>query len=456
MRSSARCSVSVIRSSGEATFGSLASLQRQLHSAAGSSTDSDDLGSRWRPSGSAGPADAEVRLVRLDDRRVRRRSGSAASAATASRLGDLCRGDFGAVTSGSATSGSVTSAGATCGFGDLRFGDLGRGERVEVEVCRLLERVGGLAHLPHRFVERRLQLALEPAAHLLELAVHLAELAHGVGQSFSGPSTIRAISNRKTISLPLRLNIAGESTSWTCVRNRTVASFRGAAAPPVAPRRSDRLRPSRGAGPCPGEHPRRRSNWRSNWAPTAWRATSGSPPTACRCSTTTAWSGGRSGGLARSARCCAPTCPDHIPSLAELIERCGSQYHLSLDLKDAAAGQSVIDVVAESRSVDAGADLAVCAALGVVAAPSRTVAPSWSTRRAWRASRRGPSAERQRCAPKASTRSICITPTGTEGWWRCSTGSSGWRSAGTCRSRTSCRPHSEWASTGSTATGSTG
>jgi glycerophosphoryl diester phosphodiesterase len=39
--------------------------------------------------------------------------------------------------------------------------------------------------------------------------------------------------------------------------------------------------------------------------------------------------------------------PDHIPSLAQLIERCGSDYELSLDLKDAASGQVVIDVVAE-------------------------------------------------------------------------------------------------------------
>jgi glycerophosphoryl diester phosphodiesterase len=40
--------------------------------------------------------------------------------------------------------------------------------------------------------------------------------------------------------------------------------------------------------------------------------------------------------------------PSHIPSLAELIDRCGSDYHLSLDLKDAASGQTVIDVVAEA------------------------------------------------------------------------------------------------------------
>jgi glycerophosphoryl diester phosphodiesterase len=40
--------------------------------------------------------------------------------------------------------------------------------------------------------------------------------------------------------------------------------------------------------------------------------------------------------------------PGHIPSLSELIERCGSDYHLSLDLKDAESGQLVIDTVAEA------------------------------------------------------------------------------------------------------------
>lgn len=39
--------------------------------------------------------------------------------------------------------------------------------------------------------------------------------------------------------------------------------------------------------------------------------------------------------------------PEHIPTLAELIERCGTDYHLSLDLKDAAAAGAVIDVVSE-------------------------------------------------------------------------------------------------------------
>ncbi|MDO8390136.1 MAG: glycerophosphodiester phosphodiesterase [Actinomycetota bacterium] len=39
--------------------------------------------------------------------------------------------------------------------------------------------------------------------------------------------------------------------------------------------------------------------------------------------------------------------PAHIPTLAELIEQCGSDYDLSLDLKDPGSGQAVIEVVRE-------------------------------------------------------------------------------------------------------------
>jgi glycerophosphoryl diester phosphodiesterase len=37
--------------------------------------------------------------------------------------------------------------------------------------------------------------------------------------------------------------------------------------------------------------------------------------------------------------------PPHIPALAELVARCGTDYHLSLDLKGAGTGPAVIDVV---------------------------------------------------------------------------------------------------------------
>ncbi|MDJ0771457.1 MAG: glycerophosphodiester phosphodiesterase [Ilumatobacter sp.] len=37
--------------------------------------------------------------------------------------------------------------------------------------------------------------------------------------------------------------------------------------------------------------------------------------------------------------------PEHIPTLTELIDACGTGYHLSLDLKDEAAGPAVIELV---------------------------------------------------------------------------------------------------------------
>ncbi len=37
--------------------------------------------------------------------------------------------------------------------------------------------------------------------------------------------------------------------------------------------------------------------------------------------------------------------PEHIPSLRDLLEHCGSDYHLSLDLKQPEAAQPVIDLV---------------------------------------------------------------------------------------------------------------
>lgn len=40
--------------------------------------------------------------------------------------------------------------------------------------------------------------------------------------------------------------------------------------------------------------------------------------------------------------------PAHIPTLAELLDECGSDYHLSLDLKDPQSGQRVIDVVRDA------------------------------------------------------------------------------------------------------------
>jgi glycerophosphoryl diester phosphodiesterase len=40
--------------------------------------------------------------------------------------------------------------------------------------------------------------------------------------------------------------------------------------------------------------------------------------------------------------------PEHLPSLRDLLDRCGTDYHLSLDLKDGRAGAVVIDLVRET------------------------------------------------------------------------------------------------------------
>jgi glycerophosphoryl diester phosphodiesterase len=40
--------------------------------------------------------------------------------------------------------------------------------------------------------------------------------------------------------------------------------------------------------------------------------------------------------------------PSHIPTLAELLDRCGTAYHLSLDLKDAASGEAVVAVIRDT------------------------------------------------------------------------------------------------------------
>lgn len=42
--------------------------------------------------------------------------------------------------------------------------------------------------------------------------------------------------------------------------------------------------------------------------------------------------------------------PEHIPTLRELFEACGDGFHLSLDLKDASAGDAVLGVLADATA----------------------------------------------------------------------------------------------------------
>jgi glycerophosphoryl diester phosphodiesterase len=73
-------------------------------------------------------------------------------------------------------------------------------------------------------------------------------------------------------------------------------------------------------------------------------------------------------GVARIGRrrrpigeCAAANLPEHIPTLRQLVDECGTDYHLSLDLKAAGTGDAVIDVVA-SAAEDLLDRLWLCAA----------------------------------------------------------------------------------------------
>ena len=101
----------------------------------------------------------------------------------------------------------------------------------------------------------------------------------------------------------------------------------------------------------------RRSPWRCGWAPPGSRATCGSPPTARPCSTTTAWSGARPAARADRAPSTAADLPAHIPTLADLYATCGTDFELSLDVKDPAPFDRVVAV---ARAAGGDARRAAC------------------------------------------------------------------------------------------------
>jgi glycerophosphoryl diester phosphodiesterase len=57
---------------------------------------------------------------------------------------------------------------------------------------------------------------------------------------------------------------------------------------------------------------------------------------------------GRAGRKRSVTTCRRDQLPEHVPALTDLLERCGSDYHLSLDVKHAEAGPVVLAVVRES------------------------------------------------------------------------------------------------------------
>ena len=175
------------------------------------------------------------------------------------------------------------------------------------------------------------------------------------------------------------------------------------------------------------------------------------------CSTTTA-SSASGAGAGRSPRVSAEDLPEHIPTLRRLFEECGSDFHLSLDLKHAGIGAAVIDVVAVGGRRPARPAVAVRRDRRRARRPAPASTPHVRLVHSTRLStaramvRSGP----RRSSPRrASTPSTCTTPTGAAGSSPCSTASSGSPSGGTCSTTTSCSPPCGWASTASTATTST-
>jgi glycerophosphoryl diester phosphodiesterase len=66
--------------------------------------------------------------------------------------------------------------------------------------------------------------------------------------------------------------------------------------------------------------------------------------------------------------------PEHIPTLDDLLARCGTDYHLSLDLKDVRAGAAVVTTVRQAAP-DMLARLWLCAQDGELLARLREVDP---------------------------------------------------------------------------------
>ena len=151
-------------------------------------------------------------------------------------------------------------------------------------------------------------------------------------------------------------------------------------------------------------------------APRASRATCGSRATAWRCSTTTAWSGGR---LRRRpiAGCTGAELPATSRRSPSSTTPCGTDFELSLDVKDPARGRRVLVAAASRGRRRARAPVALppdWRAGRVVAGARPDVHLVDSTR--LRRDQGGARAPRRRLADAGDRRaSTCTTPTGPAG-----------------------------------------
>ena len=229
--------------------------------------------------------DRRTDRVGLGDAAVRRRRGERAIA------GRHVVGRHVPAESAGATEVWEAGAGAAAGVAAAISADFGFSSRSPLgelaEVDGVAQRVGRFTHLAHRLVGGVAELLLEPARHLLQLRIELAELAHRLWQllgtehhegqeqdddqltalevehagslgSLRGRRLLAAgPSKRPDPLLPAaRMVPACNSDSRPCSRRRSRS-------PTGAPRRTHRRTPSR------------RSNWRWRWGRPASRATCG-------------------------------------------------------------------------------------------------------------------------------------------------------------------------------------
>ena len=278
------------------------------------------------------------------------------------------------------------------------------------EVHRVAQRVGGLAHLAQRFVGGIAELLLEPARHLLQLGVELSELAHRLGQLLGtehdegqeqDDDQLTALQVEHAGSLGLRVEDGSapiekaHSNEAICKARRVAPAARmvpRATATSDSARHDDHVRPPRRQGARTGEHVQAfrlaLEMGATGLESDVWLTADGVP--------VLDHDGvlGRRMRRRRIAELRRDELPDHIPTLADLIDACGTDYHLSLDLKAAQSGQPVIDAVGVPLERAAGADMAVSPGSGdprrAAARQPATSSSSHSTRLA----RLGEGAER--------------------------------------------------------------
>ena len=239
---------------------------------------------------------------------------------------------------------------APCGrLGDL-FGNRRLCIGVEVESGRLTNSVSSVAKLLQRFVEGLAKLPLEPVGHLLELVVALGELAYGVGQFLRAEHNQSDEQEKDQLTA---LDVEHGPKSRRSSPHATLPEFvpchdRGVDQGPSSLLTEPIVFAHRGASADAPENTLEAFSLALEFGASGlesdvWLSADGVPVLDHDGMVRRSFGRGTPISAVRRA-----DLPAHIPSLADLLERCGTGYHLSLDLKEPQVGQAVIDVVNET------------------------------------------------------------------------------------------------------------